>query len=87
MGSKLDKAKIRLKSEPKDYTFTEARAFLISLGYEEYNKGKTSGSRVMFLRRADGDKISLHKPHPGNEMKSYAVRQLKEHLQSIGELR
>lgn len=81
---KLEKAKIRLKSEPTDYTFKEAKGLLISLGFEEFNKGKTSGSRVIFIR--GNDKILLHKPHPGNEMKSYAVRQLKEHLEMIGEL-
>lgn len=81
---KLEKAKNRLKSEPTDYTFKEAKKLLTALGYEEYNKGKTSGSRVVFIR--ENDKILLHKPHPGNEMKGYAVRQLKEHLETIGEL-
>lgn len=88
MGGKRDKAIERLKSEPKDYTFSEARSLLIKLGYKEYNKGKTSGSKVMFVKpRDDGmDKICLHKPHPGDEMKSYAVEDLKEHLEDIGEI-
>ena len=84
MGGKLDKAKSRLKSIPNDYTFGEVKSLLSSMGYIEYNKGKSSGSRVMFVR--DDEKILLHKPHPGNEMKQYAVRQLKEHLEAIGEL-
>lgn len=84
MGGKLDKAKARLKSIPKDYTYDEAKHLLSSIGYREYNKGKTSGSRVVFIR--DDDKIMLHKPHPGNEMKHYAVQDLKEHLEAIGEL-
>ena len=84
MGSQLDKAKARLKSEPSDYTFNEARSLLKSLGYTEYNKGKSSGSRIMFAK--DGVKIMLHKPHPGNEMKRYAVQQLKDQLASMGEL-
>lgn len=84
MGSKLEKAKARLKSEPKDYTFTEARSLLFSLGFKEHNKGKSSGSRIMFYR--DGVKILLHKPHPGDEMKQYAVRQLREQLEVMGEL-
>lgn len=81
---KREKAKLRLKSEPSDYTFTEAKSLLISLGFEEYNKGKTSGSRVAFIRGEE--KIYLHKPHPGNEMKMYAVRQLKDKLEELGEL-
>lgn len=81
---KLEKAKLRLKSEPPDYTFKEAEGLLISLGFEEYNKGKSSGSRVMFVR--NNDKILLHKPHPQKEMKMYAVRQLKDKLEELGEL-
>lgn len=81
---KLEKAKSRLKSEPTDYTFKEAKSLLISLGFVEYNKGKTSGSRLMFVK--EDKKILLHKPHPGNEMKTYAIRQLKDYLEMIGEI-
>ena len=84
MGGKFDKAKARLQSEPSDYTYTEAKSLLQGLGYEEYNKGKTSGSRVIFIKGQH--KIMLHKPHPGNVMKVYAVRQLKEVLVAQGEL-
>ncbi len=84
MGSKLEKAKARLKSEPSDYTFSEAKSLLLSLGFCENNKGKTSGSRVMFVK--NGIKIMLHKPHPGNEMKNYAVQQLRDQLEWMGEL-
>ena len=81
---KLEKAKLRLRNEPSDYTFNEAQSLLISLGFEEYNKGKSSGSRVMFIRNED--KILLHKPHPQKEMKIYAVRQLKQQLEELGEI-
>ena len=84
MGSKLEKAKNRLKSEPSDYTFDEAEKLLNNLGYQEYNKGKTSGSRVIFIKGKI--KILMHKPHPGNEMRQYAVRQLKDQLKSVGDL-
>jgi len=84
LGGKLDKAKLRLKSVPSDYTFSEAKSLMEGIGFVEYNKGKSSGSRVMFVK--DGIKILLHKPHPKNEMKKYAVRQLKEQLESMGEL-
>ena len=84
LGGQLDKAKARLKTVPSDYTFNEARSLMKSLGYTEFNKGKSSGSRVAFVR--DGIKILLHKPHPGNEMKKYAVQQLKDQLEAIGDL-
>ena len=83
MGT-LEKAKERLKTEPSGYTFQEAKSLLISLGFEEYNKGRTSGSRIIFIR--NNDKILLHKPHPQKEMKGYAIRQLKEKLEELGEL-
>lgn len=57
-----------------------------SLGFKPDNKGKTSGSRVKFYRESDGAMINLHKPHPQDEMKLYAVRQLRKYLEDIGEL-
>lgn len=82
---KLEKAKLRLKNEPADYTFKEAESLLINLGFEEYNKGKTSGSRIIFIRKEE--KILLHKPHPNKEMPLYAVRQLKQKLVELGDLK
>lgn len=84
--SQLEKAKSRIKTCPADYTYDEARALLFKLGFEESNKGKTSGSRVRFFRRADGRIINLHKPHPQSTMKGYAVKELKEFLESTGDI-
>lgn len=84
--SKLDKAKARIKSKPKDYTYTEAKTLLSQLGFEEYSKGKTSGSRVKFYRKKDQKVILLHKPHPGDVMKAGAVKQLLDFLNELGEL-
>ena len=84
--SKIDKRKERLKNNPKDYTYDEAKALLECLGFQEITKGKTSGSRVMFYRHRDSSSILLHKPHPGNIMKLYAVEQLCNYLIEIGEL-
>ena len=81
--SKIEKAKDRIKSKPKDYTYTEAKNLLFQMGFVEYNKGKTSGSRVKFYRKRDKKIILLHKPHPGDQMAKAAVdsvvRFLKEH--------
>ena len=84
--SKLDKAKKRLLAKPKDYTYTEAKMLLSKLGFEEYNKGKTSGSRVRFYRPRDQRVILMHKPHPDDEMDSGAVKDLVEYLKDLGEL-
>ena len=46
--SKIEKAIERLKSRPKDFTYDEMKMILNNFGFIEYNKGKTSGSRVEF---------------------------------------
>ena len=46
--SKNDKIIERFKNLPKDFTFDEMEKLLTIFGYEKTNKGKTSGSRVMF---------------------------------------
>lgn len=76
----------RLLSKPSDYTFTEAKSLLNSLGYEMKNKGSTSGSKVMFYRQRDNHKILLHKPHPSDEMKKYAINDLIEALKEGGDI-
>ena len=56
------------------------------LGYLEYirsNKGKTSGSRVVFESNEHGN-ILLHKPHPNNELKIYQIKQLIDVLEQEG---
>lgn len=84
--SKFDKAKERLASCPKDYTYTEAKCLLKKLGFEEFQKGKTSGSRVKFCRKADQRVVMLHKPHPGDVMCAGAVRDLAIRLKEMGDL-
>lgn len=84
--SKQDKARERIKQRPKDYTYSEAKSLLTQMGFVEYNKGKTSGSRVKFYREWDKRIILLHKPHSGDIMKAGAVKDLVEYLVKIGEL-
>ena len=77
--SRLEKEIKTLKSKPKDLTYDEPRRILNKLGFFEYNKGKTSGSRVVF-KRDDGKCIELHKPHPKNILKQYQVNKILELL-------
>ena len=83
MGQK-EKLIARLKTIPKDFTFDEAEKLLGYLSYRRYNKGKTSGSRVVFISEAYKTKILLHKPHPRKELLEYQVRQLVEQLEQEG---
>ncbi|MBQ8956744.1 MAG: type II toxin-antitoxin system HicA family toxin [Lachnospiraceae bacterium] len=84
--SKIEKAKERLSLYPKDYTYSEAKYLLMQLGFIEFNKGKTSGSRVKFYRDIDKRIILLHKPHPGDLMSTGATRDLANCLKQMGEL-
>ena len=84
--SKFEKALIRLKSIPKDYTYDELRSVLEHLGFSECSKGKTSGSSVSFFRESDKKVFMFHKPHPGNIVKSCYVRKLYEFLKEIEEV-
>ena len=84
--STLQKRLDRIRCKPNDYTYTEARALMNALGFKELNKGGTSGSRVRFFRETDKKMIDLHKPHPGDVMKRYAVDNLYSFLVEIGEL-
>lgn len=76
----------RLKSVPSDYTFREAQTLLEHLGFVLFNKGKTAGSRVKFVRKSDMMSTCIHKPHPGDIMKEYQVKDLLKFLRNIGEI-
>ena len=82
--SKVDKLVNRLKQKPKDFTYEEAKNLLENLGFYEYNKGKTSGSRVVFIHQATHTKIELHKPHPSHILKMYVIKNLLNKLIEMG---
>lgn len=82
MGQKEKPIK-KLKSVPKDFTFDDAARLLGYFAYSISNKGKTSGSRVMFTS-AQYPPILLHKPHPRKELPEYQIRQLIEVLEQEG---
>ncbi|WP_076792996.1 type II toxin-antitoxin system HicA family toxin [Chlorobium sp. KB01] len=82
--SKDQKLILRLLSRPKNFTYNELCRVLNSFGYEESQKGKTSGSRVAFIDKSTRHIIRLHKPHPGNELKQYQIELVIEELKSRG---
>ena len=83
MGQK-EKFIAKLKSTPKNFTFEEAESLLGYFTYKRSNKGKTSGSRVMFTSEEYKTKILLHKPHPRKELLEYQIKQLIEQLEQEG---
>lgn len=76
--SKKDKLKNRLYLLPKDFTWDELVTVLSNMGYEEMNSGGTSGRKFVDERKHI---ISLHKPHPSNIVKLYALKQVVQVLQ------
>jgi hypothetical protein len=74
------KAKLikRLLLKPKDFSFQEAVTLLESFGCQKSNKGKTSGSRVEFVKNKIS--ITLHKPHPRKELAEYQIKQVLDRL-------
>ena len=70
---KKEKLIAKLKSNPKDFTFDEMKTLLEALGFVMSNKGKTSGSRVKFMK---GDI-----PHPRKELLEYQIKQITEVLE------
>lgn len=77
--SQKEKLISRFCSLPKDFTYDELRSMLGYFGYEE---DKTpNGSRVRYYNSETKDVILLHKPHPGNIMKIYKLKEIKEKLE------
>jgi hypothetical protein len=81
----MEKLVERLLSSPKDFTWNELVRVLSNLGFEELSGGKTSGSRRKFADRSNNI-LSLHKPHPGNILKTYQVKQVVNFLINRGHL-
>lgn len=82
MGTK-EKLRNRFLKMPSDFTFDEMQRLLEGYGYEKSNKGKTSGSRLIF-KNGNKRPIMLHKPHPGNIVREYAMKQVFDDLKEAG---
>lgn len=79
--SKQDKLLAKLLNQHGVFTWQELAALLRGLGYQQQ---EGAGSRVKFDNGNPLAMINLHKPHPGNEIKTYAKRQIIEHLKAGG---
>ena len=74
---KREKLMARFKTVPADFKWRELTLLMKALGYQEI---QGSGSRVKFENGNADQMINLHRPHPGNIVKRYALRQLIEKL-------
>lgn len=73
---------MRFKALPNDFTWTELVRLFSMFGYEISNKGKTSGSRVIFKKGESS--YAAHKPHLGSIVKPYVMKQVYEFLKNNG---
>ena len=78
MMSTKDKLIARFQKQPKDFTWDELVRLFGYFEFVVYNKGKTSGSRVIF---SNGEKeFIMHKPHPKNIIKESSMINILEFL-------
>jgi hypothetical protein len=75
--SRKEKLKERLYRYPKDFTWDELVTVLSNNGYKELPSTGTSGRKFADERNHI---IALHKPHPGNIVKGYALREIVQIL-------
>lgn len=81
--ARLEKLLERFRRLPADFTWDELVRLLRSFGYEIETKGRTSGSRVRFIRPGYPP-INLHRPHPGTILRRYQLRQVHGFLVAEG---
>lgn len=79
--SRTEKLVAKLSNQQVAFSWQELETLLQRLGYRRL-EGR--GSRVKFDNNDPNALISLHKPHPGNELKAYTRRQVIEQLRSGG---
>ena len=72
--------KIFQKPTPSNIKYNEVESLLISLGVNVDTSRK--GSNVYF--EYNGKMQNIHRPHPQNELKKYAVEDIRNFLSSIG---
>lgn len=77
--SKNEKLLAKLLNERVAFTWQELETLLKRLGYTQI---EGAGSRVKFDIGDPSAMITLHRPHPGNELKHYIRRQIIEQLKS-----
>ncbi len=73
--------KIKSKPTPSNIKWGELVSVLSHLGYQVITK---SGSRRRFYNAEKANIISLHKPHPGNEVKPCYIKEVRDTLEEIG---
>jgi len=72
----------KLLKQPNNFTYEEMVSLLRGFGYTEDQRGRSSGSAVMFYNKKTKDKIMFHKPYPEKEVKKYVLKLILEKLRA-----
>ncbi|PYE89955.1 type II toxin-antitoxin system HicA family toxin [Phyllobacterium leguminum] len=80
--TQLDKLIDEFKRCAGPFQYKKLVRILEGLGYDE--KPTSGGSRRRFLNPDTGHIITLHEPHPRNEIHLYLVKQVRDALISKG---
>ena len=81
--SRSEKIIKRFTEIPKDFTWGEFLKVMAHFGFHEVQTGKTGGSRRKFVDKHKNI-ISLHKPHPQQILKRYAIKETLTTLKRLG---
>ena len=79
--NRISKRLQRMLRMPSDFTWDELNAVLTEFGF--YENTKKGGSYRTF-ETSSGHKIFLHRPHPGNVLPKYAIRNVLGALREFG---
>ena len=82
--STKEKLEAKFRLLPNDFTYKELVRLLEGLGFEEDNKGKTSGSRVRFYNASASCFLDFHKPHPAKVMHRSTLKDILDKLINSG---
>lgn len=81
--SRYKKLLDRFLSKPNDFTFKELTTLLYSLNFYLDNKGKTSGSAVIFINKEYNIRIKMHKPHGSKPLLRYQIDKVIKQIERI----
>ena len=80
--STKEKLTERFKSLPNDFTFDELITLMKHYGFSLQNSGKTSGSRVCFVKGCAT--VKLHRPHPDDIIRKGSLKNIHAYLTNKG---
>ena len=83
--SKKNKLIAKLQSNPKDFTWYDAKSVMQACGFDLLN-ARGGGSGRMFRHGVTKQKVRLHEPHPQNTLLPYMVDLIVEALRNAGEI-